>query len=286
MRWKQIRNKAEVKDDEAADNIDMDEINGSVKDEDGRNDAEATGPVESDSDSSTSQLIKPGREKSRDLGTSIPPLPWSVLSMFQIAQGIPALRSLDDDDDGGSSEVSALLGSTTNPWLFARLIKNDERTRDMTAEEYATWAECRTASFTYRKKKTFREWCRLGVIADHRAKDDIPEILGFLTSEWVQTLTEQALAVKEQETKSMECEMAWRGVGVKRRFDNTGPFSLPYGEEREDERDTKHETSPTKSPIQPRHVRRAFEILQTPPKKCTAMRNGTQLMRRKRLRIF
>ncbi|KAH6641908.1 hypothetical protein F5144DRAFT_150678 [Chaetomium tenue] len=42
----------------------------------------------------------------------------------------------------------------------------------------------------------------------------------------------------------------------------------------------------SKSPIQTRHVRLAFEILQTPPKKYTAMLNGSQSRRRKKMRIF
>jgi hypothetical protein len=33
-------------------------------------------------------------------------------------------------------------------------------------------------------------------------------------------------------------------------------------------------------------VKRAFDILQIPPKKYTAMMNGAQLRERKRLRIF
>lgn len=284
MRWKQIRKKAKDKDDEAADDLDLDEVDDLMED-DRREDAEPTRPVKSDYDSSSPQPKNASRVTPAVPETSIPPLPWSVLSMFPNAQDIPALASLENEEDSGSSELGPLPGGTTNPWLLARLLKNDERTRGMTADEYTTWAECRTASFTYRKKKTFREWCGLGVIGDHRAKDDMPEILGFLTSEWVQILTEQALAVKEQEAKTLKCQMARRGAGVKRKFDESGPFSLPEGGERDEERDDQDGPIP-KSAIQPRHVRRAFEILQTPPKKYTAMMNGTQLMRRKRLRIF
>jgi transcription initiation protein SPT3 len=279
MRWKRIRKRAKSKDDEAADDFDLDEVDDLMEDADGGDEAEAAGPVESDSDSSAPQPMSADRMKAGVAEASIPLLPWSVLSMFPNAQDNPALATLDDDEDSGRSELGPLPGSATSPWLLARLMKNDERTRGMTADEYTTWAECRMASFTYRKKKTFREWCGLGVIADHRAKDDLPEILGFLTNEWVQTLTEQALVVKEQETRAM----ARRGPGVGRKFYDSGPFSLPGGEDMEEERDIKDKP---KSPIQPQHVRRAFEILQTPSKKYTAMLNGAQLMRRRRLRIF
>jgi hypothetical protein len=40
------------------------------------------------------------------------------------------------------------------------------------------------------------------------------------------------------------------------------------------------------SPIQPPHVRRAFEELQVPPKKYTAMVSSRQLKQSKRLRLF
>lgn len=279
MRWKQVRKRVKSKDGEAGDDFDLDEVDDLMEDADGDDEAEAAGPVESDSDSSTPQPKNADEVKAGIAEASIPPLPWSVLCMFPNAQDNPALATLDDDEDSGSSELGPLPGSATNPWLLARLLKNDERTRSMTADEYTTWAECRTASFTYRKKKTFRDWCGLGVIADHRAKDDLQEILGFLTNEWVQTLTEQALFVNEQDTRAM----ARRGPGVGRKFYDSGPFSLPGGEEMEEEKDIKDKP---KGPIQPQHVRRAFEILQTPPKKYMTMLNGTQLMRRKRLSIF
>jgi transcription initiation protein SPT3 len=283
MRWKQILKNTKSKDDDAADDLDLDEVDDLMEDADGVDEAQAAGPVEADSDSSTSQPKNADKMKVGVAEMSIPPLPWSVLSMFPNAQDNPALASLDDDEECGSSELGPLPDSITNPWILARLMKNDERTRGMAADEYTTWAECRAASFTCRKKTTFREWCGLGVIADHRAKDDLPGILGFLASEWVHALTEQALAVKEQETRAIKCDMACRGPGVRRNLDDSGPFSLPDGEQIEEERDIKDKPA---SPIQPRHVRRAFEILQTPPKKYTAMLNGSQLMRRKRLKIL
>ncbi|KAK4104376.1 hypothetical protein N658DRAFT_418686 [Parathielavia hyrcaniae] len=194
------------------------------------------------------------KAKSQRSKASIPPPPWSILNMFPHASDIPSLASLDNDEALGDSG----LGGTSNPWLLDRLLKDDERTRDMTANECTTWSECWSASFTYRKRKTFREWCGLGVISDHRAKDDALEMLGFLTSEWVQVLTENALAIKEQE------KMAVR---------------LGKGEETET-------VQVPGRPIQPRHVGRAFELLKTPPKRYTAMYNGTRLRQRKGLRIF
>jgi transcription initiation protein SPT3 len=289
MRWKQIRTKAKVKDDDAAGDLDLDEVDDLV-DDDEPDDSEATRLSDSDSDPSTPQV-----KKANVLSTSVPeghltPLPWSILSMFPHASDIPSLASFDDDEEASTNgKESPLLGSTTNPYLLARLQKNDERTRGMTAEEYTVWSECRSASFTFRKKQTFREWCGLGIIADHQAKEDVLEILGLLTSEWVQTLTEKASAVKEQEIKNARCEIARVKAGVKRKLEGEGPFVMRAdGVEREREEREERETreAMAKIPIQPQHVRQAFELLQTPPKKYTAIYNGTQLRQRKRLRIF
>jgi hypothetical protein len=77
----------------------------------------------------------------------------------------------------------------------------------------------------------------LGVIADYRAKEDVLEILGFLTSEWVQTLTEGALALKKQEFQNARCEVARVVTGVKRKLGSEGPFVMRdnrVGREREE----------------------------------------------------
>jgi transcription initiation protein SPT3 len=284
MRWKQIRKKAKAKDDAAPDDLDLDCVDGLVEEEDGPDESEATRPTEADSDSSTPRLNNASAASPSIPEAFLTPLPWSMLSMFPHASDIPSLASFNDEDgvtvDG---ESSPLLGNTTNPYLLARLWKNDERTRSMTADEYTMWSECRAASFTFRKTKSFREWCGLGVIADHRAKDDVVEILGVLTSEWVQTLTEKALVVKGQEVRNAWCESAQGKAGVKRKLEGEWPdVTSDNGVNRE----SKERKAMTKTPIQPRHVHQAFELLQTPPKKYTAMYNGAQLGQRKRLRIF
>ncbi|KAK4151131.1 transcription initiation factor IID, 18kD subunit-domain-containing protein [Chaetomidium leptoderma] len=287
MRWKQIRKKAKVKDDEAADDVDLDEVDDLIDEDDGCGEAEATGPADEDSDFSAHQSKNRGKMNTGAPDVSIHTLPWELLSMFPHALDIPAIASLEmDDGDSADPDLGLLPGKTTNPWLLDRLMKNDERTRGMTADEYTTWSECRAASFTYRKKKAFREWCGLGVVADYRAKDDVLEILGFLTSEWVQTLTERALVVKEQEARAKKFEDAQRKAGLKRKLEEPGPFSVRDDERKREGQDANDEQPVSKSPVQPCHVRRAFEVLQTPPKKYTAMVNGTQLRQRKRLRIF
>jgi transcription initiation protein SPT3 len=255
-----------------------------IEDDDGRDDAEATGPADSDSDPSTPPPKTTGTIKASDPEVSIPPLPWSITSIFPHAADIQPIAARENDEATGDGNQGLLLaqGGTTSRWLLARLQKNDERTNRMTADEYSTFSECRSASFTFRKKKTFREWCGLGVIAEHRGKDDVLEILGFLTSEWVQMLTERALEVKEQELRTLKYAAAKVRAGVKRKFDQLGPFTMRDGELEKDA----DELPIPRSAVQPQHVRRAFEMLQTPPKKYTAMTNGTQLRQRKRLGIF
>ncbi|TQN65795.1 SAGA complex subunit spt3, partial [Colletotrichum shisoi] len=111
--------------------------------------------------------------------------PWDVSSLFSE----PVAEFGQDDLMDVSSSEAAL----------EKLRKNDERTREMTVAEYATWSEYRHASLTYRKAKRFREWSGLGIIAENKPNDDVMDTLGFLTSEMVQKLTAEALRVQGQE---------------------------------------------------------------------------------------
>ncbi|KAF6827120.1 spt3 [Colletotrichum plurivorum] len=171
-------------------------------------------------------------------------LPWDVSSFFPE-------HPLDADDDAGSSSSAAAL---------EKLRRNDERTRDMSVAEYATWSEYRHASLTYRKAKRFREWCGLGVVAENRPGDDVMDILGFLTAEMVQGLTGEALGVQRLETA--------RRAGCRSGGDDSeggeerGLFSAPEG---------------AREPVGERHVRMAFQRMQGRTKKSRALLNGTRL---------
>lgn len=118
-------------------------------------------------------------------------LPWEVPCFF--SEQVPE-REEDEDEE----EIEA------NAATLQRLKNADERTRHMTREEYVHWSECRQASFTFRKGKRFREWAGFGTVIDTKPNDDIVDILGFLTFEIVQTLTEEALKVKEAEDKAQK----------------------------------------------------------------------------------
>ena len=159
----------------------------------------------------------------------------------------------DDEDEEEEEQNYATL---------QRLAAADERTKNMTKEEYVFWAECRQASFTYRKARRFREWAGFGVVTESKPNDDIVDILGFLTFEIVQTLTEEALKVKEREDYKKGRSGAEKdGKGKlkknpKKRKLETSLFDPP---------------EEGRTPIEPRHVREAYRKLQATPNKAVAM---------------
>ncbi|KAI5858671.1 transcription initiation factor IID, 18kD subunit-domain-containing protein [Tricharina praecox] len=180
----------------------------------------------------TAQVIK---QKKTKVG-----LPWEVNSFF--SETVPE-REDDEDED----ELEA------NQATLQRLKNADERTRGMTRDEYVHWSECRQASFTFRKGKRFREWAGFGTVTEAKPHDDIVDILGFLTFEIVQTLTEEALKVKEQE-------------------DAVAKQSMRTNKKRKREEFLFH-AQEGRTPVEARHVTEAFRRLQTPKPKMRAMRN-------------
>ncbi len=160
-------------------------------------------------------------------------LPWDVASFFH--EQVP---EREDEEDEEEEEM--------NIATLERLRKADERTKDMTRDEYVNWSECRQASFTFRKAKRFREWAGFGVVTDSKPNDDIVDILGFLTYEIVQTLTEEGLKVKEDEDRYKRESGAGQSESRKRKRE--GGLFNPEEEGRE--------------PLQPRHIREAFRRLQ------------------------
>jgi transcription initiation protein SPT3 len=184
-------------------------------------------------------------------------LPWEPSSFY--SQEVP---ERDDDEDEEEEEMNSIT--------LARLRKADDRTRVMTREEYVTWSEYRQASFTYRKGKRFREWAGFGIVTDSKPSDDIVDILGFLTFEMVQTLTEEAIKIKEQEDLWKE-RSGNENAGTKKRKLAQGLFDPP-GE--------------GKTPVETRHIQEAFRRLQARSKKSRAMLNWTRLQQHTSLRLI
>ena len=185
-------------------------------------------------------------------------LPWEPASFFPVE-----VPEREDEEDEEEEEMNHIT--------LQRLRKADERTKAMTKEEYVTWSEYRQASFTYRKGKRFREWAGFGVVTDSKPSDDIVDILGFLTFEMVQTLTEEALKIKENEDQHRERNGDGASAAKKRKYPSEGLFAPP---------------SEGRSPVEPRHIQEAFRRLQERPKKHKAMLNFTRIGQRTNLKLF
>ncbi len=172
-------------------------------------------------------------------------LPWEIQFMFSEQP----LEANEDEED--EEEIEAVYAS------IQRLKTADERTRDMTREEYVHWSECRQASFTFRKAKRFREWAGISQLIETKPHDDIVDTLGFLTFELVCSLTEEALKVKELE--EMMGDSGTKHVAKKRKRDN-GLFDGPDDDQR---------------PIMPRHIEEAYRRLQVVSPMRKTIRNYT-----------
>lgn len=170
-------------------------------------------------------------------------LAWDVNSLFSVQ--IPEREDEEDEEE-----------EEQNYATLQRLAAADERTKYMTKEEYVFWSECRQASFTYRKSKRFREWAGFGIVTESKPNDDIVDILGFLTFEIVQTLTEEALKVKVREDHEKNRVGGDNGDNAKKRKRETGLFDPP---------------EEGRTPIEPRHIREAYRKLQATPQKNIAM---------------
>ncbi|KLJ09345.1 transcription initiation protein SPT3 [Blastomyces silverae] len=181
-------------------------------------------------------------------------LPWDLNNLYSVQ--VPEREDEEDEEE-----------EEQNYATLQRLANADERTKHMTREEYVFWSDCRQASFTFRKAKRFREWAGFGIVTDFRPNDDIVDILGFLTFEIVQTLTEEALKVKEQEDRGRKGRGASDdGEKTKKRKRETGLFDPP---------------EEGRTPIEPRHIHEAYRKLQAIPNKSIAvlLRGGRAPMR-------
>ncbi|AGO11091.1 AaceriAFR388Wp [[Ashbya] aceris (nom. inval.)] len=179
-------------------------------------------------------------------------LPWELQFMFNEQ---PLEHNEDDDLDEDEREA--------NMATLKRLKMADDRTRDMTKEEYVHWSDCRQASFTFRKGKRFKDWSGISQLVDGKPHDDVVDILGFLTFEIVCSLTETALKIKKREEmlkseKDKTLQPALDGMTIdtrkrkKRLFD--GPDNLV-------------------NPLKPKHIEEAWRVLQAVDNKHRALSN-------------
>ncbi|KAF2802015.1 TFIID-18kDa-domain-containing protein [Mytilinidion resinicola] len=184
-------------------------------------------------------------------------LVWEPQSFYN--EFVPAR---DDDNDEEEDEQ--------NFATLQRLKNADERTKNMTREEYVHWSDCRQASFTFRKGKRFKEWAGFGIITESKPNDDIIDILGFLTFEIVQTLTEEALKVKDAEDLYKK-ETGGEPQNRMKRKRESGLFDPP---------------EEAREPVQPSHVQEAYRRLQRGNNKSRAMLNFTRNIHRSALKLI
>lgn len=188
-------------------------------------------------------------------------LPWDLNNLYPVQ-----VPDRDDEEDEEEEEQ--------NYATLQRLANADERTKNMTREEYVFWSDCRQASFTFRKAKRFREWAGFGVVTDSKPNDDIVDILGFLTFEIVQTLTEEALKVKDQEDRTKQGSSSDGGGGEDGKGGGSGGGG---GEDGQAPKKRKRETGlfdppeEGRTPIEPRHIHEAYRKLQATPSRAVAM---------------
>jgi transcription initiation protein SPT3 len=145
-------------------------------------------------------------------------LPWDLSSFFSITP--PSIGNEDEDSEDNDDET------------IRRLRTNDERTRDLTREEYVHWAECRQASFTWRKAKRFKEWSRLADVHEGgRVGEDVLDLLGFLCAEIVQVLGVEARKVLSEEDARSNAHTRQTEASNKhnRRITNQGLFVMAKG---------------------------------------------------------
>ena len=183
-------------------------------------------------------------------------LVWDVQSFFN--ENVPARDDVEDEEE-----------EEMNYATLQRLKNADERTKNMTREEYVHWSDCRQASFTFRKGKRFKEWAGFGVITDSKPNDDIIDILGFLTFEIVQTLTEEALKVKDAEDLYKK-ETGGEPQNRMKRKRESGLFDPP---------------EEAREPVQPSHVQEAYRRLQRSNNKSRAMLNFSRNIHRSALKL-
>jgi transcription initiation protein SPT3 len=183
-------------------------------------------------------------------------LPWDLESFY--SERVPEADDEKDEDEGEMNYAT-----------LQRLKIADERTKGMTKDEYVHWSECRQASFTFRKGKRFREWAGFGIVTDSKPNDDIIDILGFLTFEMVQTLTEEALRVKAEH----DLHKARTGEAdnpTKKRKRETGLFDPPEEEN---------------TPVGPDHVREAYRRLQARANRPKVWLGGPRTLQRTKVQL-
>ncbi|KAK3898091.1 transcription initiation factor IID, 18kD subunit-domain-containing protein [Staphylotrichum tortipilum] len=104
--WKEIRKKAKIRDGEVVDGFELEDMAQLVDGNDGEREDGAPGKADYKSDSDSNSV--PGHQEQQE-----------VVATKPATKGVPSIPPSPEP----------LADGTPNPWLLARLAKNDERTR-------------------------------------------------------------------------------------------------------------------------------------------------------------
>lgn len=223
LSWKDVRKNAKDQESGGTELLETDAGGAG-----GPNGSNAAGPGAGAANDSSKMLSRYKKSKIR--------LPWELQFMFSEQHLETAEEQETVDDDEKAATIASLK----------RLKMADDRTKNMTREEYVHWSECRQASFTFRKAKRFREWAQIAQLCDSRPNDDVIDILGFLTFEIVCSLTEEAMLIKNSEERLIQSR--------KQKIEEK-----PKPQKRKHLFDKPDENS---KPIQPHHIEEAWRRLQ------------------------
>ena len=203
-------------------------------------------------------------------------------SLAQQCQQSKAPSSLDADVEMANLSVSPKSPLKTTPVDLGEGIKDlhadtiqaakqcrlrhaDKITAKMSPQEYMDFAECRQASFIYKKPSKFRDWLNVEHwTAGARLSHDMMDIMGFIAYELVRKVTEHSLLVKEQMDSA-----------AKRNEKNDGPIANGYYvdgtegleadlkslKQKYDEYNMFRASSQTRTPLRPEHVLEAHRRL-------------------------
>ncbi|KAJ3758567.1 transcription initiation factor IID, 18kD subunit-domain-containing protein [Lentinula raphanica] len=188
-------------------------------------------------------------------------LPWEITTLYS---EVLRQSGREDEDEEDEDDLEAHAAS------IQRLKEADDATRQMTREEYQHYADCRQATFTYRKAKRFREFLNLPSHLDLRSNDDTVDIVGFLAFEMVRSLTLAGLSVKKSLEEAYHRDDYSSPVLGKRKANGMG--GLAEKRRREDSPDRDEYTMPVNSlflpppeartALRPEHIQDAFSRMQ------------------------
>ena len=181
-------------------------------------------------------------------------LPWNLLDQFE------DFDENDSDSDDTDEDEREFYRNSRH-----RLRKADEVTRLMTHPEYLDYAECRQASFTYKKPTRFRDWLQIEQSTGMRPNNDILDILGFLAHEMVRSLTESSLLVKRDMDKELRTPMvrdAHGNTAVEDDESNTLLERIALKTANKCKAHSLFDCPNERTPLKPLHVQEAYRRLQ------------------------